>query len=197
MLAALVRLLFALALFCSVSWAQAALLVTYTFQDVVFDDGGTLNGWATFDPMQIAEANDPPPYPSLTYSNVAPHEYTSAPTIWVSGANYQVPPLLYHDPNDGNIAVYEDGGDFHLMWIFLHFAGPTLDDRIGRVPIGANAFESDDVGASDGTLLPTFQRYIISGAAYGVVVSVPEPETYAMISVGLVLIGAISARSRR
>jgi PEP-CTERM motif len=201
MLAALVRWSFALTLLCSVSWAQAALLVTYTFQDVLFDDGGTLSGWASFDPTQFGVARDPP-FPDVIFdvrttagtSNVASHEYISTPTNSTGGGVFS--PFVENGIYEGAISLYANYADGHVLWIFLRFAGPTLADRIGRVSITTQSEERDVVRASDGTLSSP-ERFVVSGTAYGVVVSVPEPNTYAMILAGLVLIGAISAKARR
>ena len=172
---------------CTASWAQAA-LVTYTFQDVVFIDGGTLSGFFTLDP-------------TLTYDKAAgttfdfdiktaggnrgltPFEYTPARSM---RATYQ---FLFQD-RKGFLVVNDVDGSGITHEIGLHLPSPNglpsgLIDTIPLsnpdLPQGGHEFNSNFTVPPE-TIL---QRYVESGSAIG---AVPEPETYAFMLAGLMLV---------
>ena len=193
---ALIRGSFVLSLLCWGSWAQAA-LVTYTLQNVVFDDGGTLSGTFTLDPTQIASREGPHDR-RIEYdlkstqgtSDIVPHEYTS--TDPSSTWSYFV--LLYEGTHSAILSISEQSVDLSRSYdlgIILNFAGDTVSDLIGTVPLSTNGQESNFIQG----IIP-IERSVAGGTAGGVVVSVPEAKSYAMILAGLVLIGAMSRKYR-
>ena len=193
---ALVRWSFVLSLLCWGSWAQGA-LVTYTLKNVFFDDGGTLSGTFTLDPTQIATREGPDDR-RIEYdlkstqgtSDIVPHEYTS--TDPSSTWSYFV--VLYEGSHTAILSVGEHALDFSRTYdlgIVLNFPGDTFNDLIGVVPLSTNAQESNFIQG----IIP-IERSIAGGTANGVVISVPEPATSAMILAGLVLIGAIGVKMR-
>src|SRR4051812_18078620 len=115
----MLRFLFATALLLAASTSHAA-LVTWTLQDVAFDDAGTASGFFTLDPTQA--------------DSVASFDITTTAATTLSDLQYISPDLsaITHafatfDPNDGGAAVLRffqrDGLGFR--WLRFNFV-PTL-----------------------------------------------------------------------
>jgi hypothetical protein len=177
--AAFLRWSFALILLGSSSWAQAA-LATYTLQDVVFEDGGTLNGWVTLDPTQATQwdsLNGRVEYRFVTTqgtSSLPPEEYTDENAfVWY----YLAPSEL------ASAVINVETGLGHALLIHFYPANAAS-------PAYVTGFENDYSGPFQ--IQRFFWSYNVSGVG-----AIPEANTSTMILVGLVLIGAISAKARR
>jgi PEP-CTERM motif len=183
MLTALVRWSFALALCCTVSWAQAA-VITYTFQ-AVFDDGGTIHGWARGD-----LAKPVPPFydPGIDYEVITtkgslpiePGEYNN---------NFPYPPS--QPIGDSPLTIFVHLGTSHDLFVYINFRHINGRDDF-TTPLSVEGGEDTLFWESYPS---SVQRHFFSTDVFSD--AVPEPNTYAMILAGLVLIGAISATARR
>jgi PEP-CTERM motif len=183
MLAALVRWSFALALLCTGSWAQGA-LITYTFEGV-FDDGGTLKGWATVDLAKPDPYGDGPDYDYelITTKGSRPIE----PGVWRNAFLWP----HYPQSEQGPASIDVHLGTSHQLGVAIYF----------RQVANRNDYMAPlYIIAGEDTLFPfepPFETHRFLRSNNVSATAVPEPKTYAMILAGLVLIGAISAKARR
>ena len=175
MFAALVRWSIALVRLCTGSRTQAA-LVTYTFRDVVFSDGGTLNGRATVDfakPLARGSIGDEIDYDFVTTqgsSSIPAGEYRNT-FLW---------PPYYPPGEQGPASLYVHIGRAHRLFVNIHFR--SLANRNDFMsPLYIEGFEENMSTEDFLWSRRDFFSYDISAAA------VAEPKTYTTSLAGLVL----------
>ncbi len=166
--------------FLLAAWSAQAKLLTWTLQNVAFDDGGSASGFFVFDPETIKfdqqtqqwTATPPTMFNLLTTGSIVGGEHRYEPPY--SGADV-CPSFAVRFPNFCMVF-----GDYLLL--VLYFDAP-LPVAGGTVPIKEGNEQLFEEGG--------FTRLITSGS----VTTIPEPTSYAFLGVGVSLL-ALSLRPR-
>jgi hypothetical protein len=180
-----------LGLVAALLWTAApvqAALITWTLQDVIFDDGGTATGFVTFDPTI-------PFLPDLYH-----RQYLSRFDIKTTAGTQITAPFEYTPANtDAYVPYYisffsapESSGPRHgLPQHILH-----LSIR-GRFPATGGTVEIFPDASRDVFNLGDriIARSIVSGSLNGVIV--PEPGAFAFLGIALVIFSASRASGFR
>ena len=168
---------------CVASWTHAG-LVTYTFQDVVFQDGGTLSGFFTLDPALTYDQAGGTPFDfdfktAGGTRGLTPFEYTPASTMLTR---------YFFEQGLGLLFVSDDLVGTHGIDVNLLSPNGLSSGLIGTIPMdvphppqGSIEFNNFDPASNK----PQLFRYVTSGNAIGVV---PEPGSYGLMLVGLMLV---------
>jgi len=192
-MAAHIPLILFFMVFGFVSVPSHAVLVTWTLQDVTFDDGGTASGFVTFDPSM-------PYIPGLSNSRylsnfdikttagtvfTAPFEYTPKNTD--ASEPYYVHFFSAPGPISPRHGLPQRWLDIHVLNVFPATGGSVaiLGDFSGETFVG------EDISSGNGVQ----HRSITGGSLIGVVA--PEPSTLGFVAIGMALLALVSSRCPR
>jgi hypothetical protein len=150
--------------------SQAAHLVQWTVSNGTFDDGGTFSGTFTVDP-----GADTVTTWNLTTSTDGPFGFNYSPDVLSS--------------------AHDVGG--HPVFQFLFFFGERLE--LTNIPFGGSGLVPVLAGSETTACFicgptPPLTRVITGGQAFGAVV--PEPASWALMTLGAGLAGAMLRRRR-
>ena len=165
-------------LFLVVAWSAQAKPLTWTLQDVRFDDGGTASGFFVFDPETIE------------FDQQNQEWIATPPTIFdivttglvVGGEFHHRPPeqaFICESFHCSNFGIY-----FGSFLILVFEFDTPLPIAAGTVPFRGEEMLFDEFG---------FARGITSGS----VTTVPEPVGYALLGVGLNLLALVRRGAAR
>jgi len=166
----------ALALLGAASSAQAA-VITWTLQDVIFDDGGTASGFFDYDTTLGTAENF-----HITTTDgyrLAGFDYDTS-TSYYYGANLFIPNSLFWAASD-----------LH-RYILLGFTGSLSTP--GTMDLASGAV-TPDYGYECDACNP--YRAIMGGSVTGSVAAVPEPASWALMLTGFLGAGAALRTARR
>jgi len=192
-MAAHIPLILFFMVFGFVSVPSHAVLVTWTLQDVTFDDGGTASGFVIFDPSV-------PVIPGLSNTRylsnfdikttagttfTAPFEYTPKNT------DASEPYYVHFFSAPGTISprhgLPQRWLDIHALNAFPATGGPVA--ILGDV--SDETFVGEDFSSGNGV----HHRSITGGSLVGVVA--PEPSTLGFVAIGMALLALVSSRCPR
>ncbi len=166
------RIALAASLFLFVAWSAQATTLTWTLQDVRFDDGGTASGFFVFDPETIEFDQQ-----NQEWTATPPTIFDIVTTGLVVGGEFHYQPpeqaFICEPIHCSNFGIYF--GSFLIL--VLEFDAP-LPVAGGTVPLGGAEFLFEEFG---------FSRPITSGS----VTTISEPVSYALLGLGLSLLALV------
>lgn len=181
------RIALTASLFLFVAWSAQATPLTWTLQDVRFDDGGTASGFFVFDPetLEFDQQNQ-------EWIATPPTIFDIVTTGLVVGGEFHYEPrqqlqagFICEPIHCSNFGIYF--GSFLIL--VLEFDTP-LPVAGGTVPLGGKEMLFDENG---------FVRDITAGSVTTIpeVTPIPEPVSYALLGVGLSLLGLVRRGAAR
>ena len=186
------RVLFAV-VFGFVNVPSYAVLVTWTLQDVTFDDGGTASGFVSFDPSlpympKLFDARYLSNFDIKTTGGMvftAPFEYTPKNTD--ASEPYYVHFFSAPGPISPRHGLPQRWLDIHVLNVFPATGGSVaiLGDFSGETFVG------EDISSGNGVQ----HRSITGGSLIGVVA--PELSTLRFAAIGMALLGLLSCTCPR
>jgi hypothetical protein len=153
----------------------AAIPVTWTLHNVVFDDGATASGWFVYD----ADTNV-----------FGPVDITTTSGAVVTGATYTLEDPGFDSTADFSVFVTGMLADYTGTPALALSMLVPLTNAGGMIPVSNGEFVCIDAGCTDGT--PA--RFIVSDA-WVAGVGVPEPATASILALGL--FGSLYGRRRK
>ena len=180
-------ILFAM-VFGFVSVPSHAVLVTWTLQDVTFDDGGTASGFVSFDPSlpympKLFDARYLSNFDIKTTAGTvftAPFEYTPKNT------DASEPYYVHFFSAPGSISPRHG---LPQRWLDIH-ALNAFPATGGSVAILGDSSDETFVGQDFSSGNGVHHRSITGGSLVGVVA--PEPSTLGIVAIGMALLGLLS-----
>lgn len=171
------RIVLAASLFLFAAWPVQATPLTWTLQDVRFDDGGLASGFFVFDPETIEFDQG-----TQEWTATPPTIFDIETTGPVVGGEFR-----YQPPQPAFICESHRCSDFGIYFgtfliLVLEFDAP-LPVAGGTVPVGGKEMLFEEFG---------FVRQISSGS----VTTLSEPVSYALLGLGLSLLAVVRSAAQ-